>query len=86
MAAAEAAGVRRIVAQSYAAWPYERRGGWIKTEDDPLDPDPVPQMRRTLDAIRYLETSVLEGDPEGSSCDTGPSTGPAPRSASAVAS
>src|ERR671932_2006106 len=33
LAAGQAVGVRRFVAQSYAGWPYERRGGWIKTED-----------------------------------------------------
>ena len=57
--AAEDAGVRRFVAQSYAAWPYERRGTWIKDETEPLDDDPPPNMRRTLDAIRHLEYAVL---------------------------
>ena len=37
VSAARAAGVRRIVAQSYAAWPYARQGGPVKTEQDPLD-------------------------------------------------
>jgi len=40
LAAARAAGVRRVVAQSYGAWPYARQGGSVKTEQDPLDPDP----------------------------------------------
>jgi len=47
------------VAQSYAGWPYAPQGGPIKTEQDPFDPNPPPQMRRTLDAIRYLEQQVL---------------------------
>src|SRR5438046_1409783 len=35
--AAQAAGTSRFVAQSYAAWPYTRVGGPIKSESDPLD-------------------------------------------------
>jgi hypothetical protein len=34
-------------------------GGPVKTEDDPFDPDPPAQLRRTLDAIRHLESAVL---------------------------
>jgi nucleoside-diphosphate-sugar epimerase len=55
---ARAAGARRFVAQSFAGWPYAREGGTVKTEDDPLDPDPPEGMRRTLAAIRYLEDRV----------------------------
>jgi nucleoside-diphosphate-sugar epimerase len=51
--------VERFVAQSYAAWPYERSGGLVKTEDDPLDPSPVPDMRESMRAIRHLEEVVL---------------------------
>jgi nucleoside-diphosphate-sugar epimerase len=58
LAAARAAGVRRIIAQSFAGWTYERAGGSVKTENDPLDPDPSPAFRRTLDAIRYLEAAL----------------------------
>jgi nucleoside-diphosphate-sugar epimerase len=58
LAAARAAGVRRIVAQSFAGWTYERAGGSVKSEDDPLDPDPPLAFRRTLDAIRYLEAAL----------------------------
>ena len=56
--AARAAGVRRVVAQSFAGWTYERTGGPVKTEADPLDPDPPAAFRRTLDAIRYLEAAL----------------------------
>jgi 2-alkyl-3-oxoalkanoate reductase len=59
LAAARAAGARRFVAQSFAGWPFARVGGPVKTEDDPLDPDPPAQLRRTLDAIRHLEAAVL---------------------------
>jgi 2-alkyl-3-oxoalkanoate reductase len=56
--AARAAGTRRFVAQSFAGWPFARVGGPVKTEEDPLDPDPPAQLRRTLGAIRHLEAAV----------------------------
>ena len=59
LAAARAAGARRLVAQSFAGWPFARVGGPVKTEGDPLDPDPPAELRRTLDAIRHLESAVL---------------------------
>jgi nucleoside-diphosphate-sugar epimerase len=57
--AARAAGARRFVAQSFGATPYARRGGPVKTEDDPLDDDPPGQMATTFDAIKYLERAVF---------------------------
>ncbi len=57
--AARAVGARRFVAQSFTGWPFARVGGPVKTEDDPLDPDPPAQLRPTLDAIRRLEAAVL---------------------------
>jgi len=62
LAAARAAGTRRFLAQSFAGWPYERRGGMIKTEDDPLQADPPARSRESLAAIRHLERAVLEAD------------------------
>jgi nucleoside-diphosphate-sugar epimerase len=59
LAAAREHGVSHFVAQSFAGWPYAREGGPIKTEDDPLDPNPVPDMRESVEAIRELEQSVL---------------------------
>ena len=59
LAAAREAGTRRFVAQSYAGWPYAPDGGPVKTEDDPLDPTPVPEMSETLAAIAHLERSVV---------------------------
>jgi 2-alkyl-3-oxoalkanoate reductase len=58
--AARTTGVRRFVAQSFTGWPYAREGGQVKTEEDPLDPTPVPAMRETLDAIRNLEQTVVD--------------------------
>jgi nucleoside-diphosphate-sugar epimerase len=66
LAGAHAAGARRLVAQSYAGWPYARVGGPVKTEDDPLDADPPKQVRTTIAAIRHLEEAVLDAaDIEG---------------------
>jgi 2-alkyl-3-oxoalkanoate reductase len=65
LAAARAAGVRRFVAASYTGWPNERTGGPVKTEDDPLDPNPPAQQRESLAAIRHLERAVLEAPLEG---------------------
>jgi nucleoside-diphosphate-sugar epimerase len=62
IAAAQAAGARRLIAQSYGNWNYERTGAAAKSEDDPLDPDPPPNQRRSLEAIRYLERAVREAD------------------------
>jgi nucleoside-diphosphate-sugar epimerase len=62
VAAAQAAGVPHIVAQSYTGWPNIRSGGWVKNEDDPLDPEPPKAQRETLDAIRYLEETVSKAD------------------------
>jgi nucleoside-diphosphate-sugar epimerase len=56
--AAQAAGARRLVAQSYGNWNYERIGSAPKTEDDPLDPDPPANQRESLAAIRRLERAV----------------------------
>jgi nucleoside-diphosphate-sugar epimerase len=59
LAAARAAGVERLVAQSYAGWPYARTGGAVKSEDDPLDPAPVAAMRAAHDAIRHVEETFV---------------------------
>ena len=60
LAAARSAGVRRFIAQSYAGWPYVRSGGPVKTEDDPLDPNPPAGFRETIRALRHVESAVLE--------------------------
>jgi nucleoside-diphosphate-sugar epimerase len=62
LSAGRAVGVRRFVAQSYAAWPYARTGGPVKSEDEPLDPSPPREMRESLAAIRYLEEAVVGAD------------------------
>jgi nucleoside-diphosphate-sugar epimerase len=59
LAAAEATGVSHFVAQSYAGWNGIRKGGWVKTEEDPLDPETGTIMRTTAEAMRHLEAVVL---------------------------
>jgi nucleoside-diphosphate-sugar epimerase len=60
LAAARDAGARRFVAQSYAGWPFARTGGPVKSEDDPLDPNPPAALREALGAIRHLEHAVTD--------------------------
>ena len=62
LSAARAAGVRRFVAQSFAGWPFARTGGLVKSEDEPLDPNPPAGAREGLAAIRYVERAVTEAD------------------------
>jgi nucleoside-diphosphate-sugar epimerase len=59
LAAAKASGVERFVAQSFAGWPYERVGSLVKSEDEPLDPNPPANAARTIAAIRHLEEAVV---------------------------
>jgi nucleoside-diphosphate-sugar epimerase len=60
LAAAEATGVLQFVAQSYASWNGIREGGWVKTEDDPLDPLQGTSAQPLMAAIRQLEKAVLD--------------------------
>lgn len=67
LAAAQAAGVRRFIAQSFGGgWTHERTGGWVKDETTPLIADPGKEARGTLAAIRHLEDAVTSAtDLEG---------------------
>jgi nucleoside-diphosphate-sugar epimerase len=65
LAAAQRAGARRFVAQSYTGWNNARTGGPVKTEADALDPDPLPQQRQTMAAIHHLERAVARAPLEG---------------------
>jgi nucleoside-diphosphate-sugar epimerase len=62
LSAAVEAGARRFVAQSFAGWPNEQRGGPVKTEEDPINTSPPPEVKETLDAILHLE-AVTTGIP-----------------------
>jgi nucleoside-diphosphate-sugar epimerase len=58
LAAARDAGVSRFVAQSFAPYRYARQGGPVKTENDPLEPDPPAGMRQTFAAMTHLDQAV----------------------------
>lgn len=60
LAAAKASTVSNFVAQSYANWNGIRAGGWVKTEEDPLDLEEGTSAQPLMEAIRYLEKSVVE--------------------------
>jgi nucleoside-diphosphate-sugar epimerase len=61
LAAAEATGVPHVVAQGFASFNGIRRGGWVKTEEDPLDPGPA-SARGLADALRHVEDMVIKAD------------------------
>ncbi|HZC72832.1 MAG TPA: NAD(P)-dependent oxidoreductase [Jatrophihabitans sp.] len=65
LAAAEAAGVGKLVAQSYTGWTNIREGSRVKSEDDPLDPHPAKWQAESMAAIKYLETAVPTAPLEG---------------------
>lgn len=48
----------RFVAQSFCGWPWAPEGGSVKSEGDPLDPDPAPAFRTTFEALVTLERLV----------------------------
>jgi len=58
LAAGRLVRARRFIAQSFCGWPFARQGGSIKTEEDPLDPNPPFGFRKILAAIQYLEEAV----------------------------
>lgn len=59
LAAAAAVGVSNFIAQSYGSWNGVRRGGWVKTEEDPLDLEPGTSAYPVMQAVQYLENAVL---------------------------
>jgi nucleoside-diphosphate-sugar epimerase len=60
LAAAEKAGVSNVVAQSYASWNGIREGGWVKNEEDPLDPMTGTAARPGMEAIRHVDDVVVK--------------------------
>jgi nucleoside-diphosphate-sugar epimerase len=54
LAAAEATGVSHVVAQGHASMNGIRAGGWVKTEEDPLE------VMEGTKAINHLEDAVVE--------------------------
>jgi nucleoside-diphosphate-sugar epimerase len=65
LAAAAQAGTRRVIAQSNDR-AYERSGGPVKTEEDPLaSRPPSPSSARSLAAIKHVDETVPLAAPEG---------------------
>jgi nucleoside-diphosphate-sugar epimerase len=58
LAAGRMVGTRRFIAQSFCGWPFAPQGGPIKTEEDPLDPNPPASFSKSLAAIRYQEDTL----------------------------
>lgn len=65
LAAARAAGTRRVIVQSYAGWTNSMSGGPVKDEDDPFEPNPPKAVRPTQEAIKYIESAVATSPMEG---------------------
>ena len=59
LAAAESTGVFRVVAQSHGSFNGIRQGGWVKTEEDPLE------VTEATKAITHLEDVVVQGRRRG---------------------
>jgi len=59
LAAAEAIGVSHVVAQGFGAFNGIREGGWVKTEQDPLDPGPA-EAHEGAEALGHLEEVVVK--------------------------
>ena len=59
LAAAQAIGAH-FIAQSYASWNGVRQGGWVKTEEDPLDLHDGTAAHAGAVAIRHVEDVVVK--------------------------
>ena len=64
LAAATRAGTRRVIAQSNAN-AIGRSGGPVKTEEDPLDSQPIRTAAAAMAAIKHVEETVPRAVPEG---------------------
>ena len=60
LAAAEATGGSTFVAQSFGSFNGIREGGWVKTEEDPLDPLAGTVLQPMAEAVLHLEDAVVK--------------------------
>jgi nucleoside-diphosphate-sugar epimerase len=60
LAAAGAAGVSHVVAQGYASWNGTAEGGWVKTEEDPLNLMEGTASHAGLLVLQQAEDKVLK--------------------------
>ena len=51
-----------FIAQSYAAWNGRREGGWIKTEEDPLDLHEGTPAEAVMRAVEHVEQAAEKAD------------------------
>jgi len=59
LAAAEANGVGHVIAQGYANWNGLRQGGWVKSEEDPLDMQVGTAAQTSMEALHHVEEVVV---------------------------
>jgi nucleoside-diphosphate-sugar epimerase len=59
------AGTRRFIVQSFTGWNNPRTPGPVTSEDDPLDPHPLPATTETMAAIKHIQETVPRAVPEG---------------------
>lgn len=62
LAAGRAVGARRFLAQSFAAFRFSSTGGWVLTEDDPVDLAGSGIVQPGIEAMNYLERAVTTID------------------------
>jgi 2-alkyl-3-oxoalkanoate reductase len=76
LAAAREAGVSKFVAQSFASMRSAREGGMVKSEDDPLDPDPPAKMARQVQpcATSTRRSPTPAASPSATAASTAPPT------------
>jgi nucleoside-diphosphate-sugar epimerase len=60
LAAAGASGVPHFVVQGYASWNGVPEGGWVKTEEDPLNSMAGTPAQAGLEILRNAERAVLD--------------------------
>lgn len=60
LSAAWEVGTSRFVAQSFASYRNARDGAMVKTEDDPLDPNPPANARESWEAMAKLDKAVTD--------------------------
>jgi 2-alkyl-3-oxoalkanoate reductase len=65
LAAAAAAGTRRVIAQGYAGPGPDQRPGPVKTEEDPVGWRSIQSAAQMSAAIAYVDQTVPAGAPEG---------------------
>lgn len=59
LAAADAVGVGHVIAQGYASWNGEAAGGWVKSEEDPLNLMEGTAAHAGLAILSEVEEKVL---------------------------